>query len=74
MQRFSQTKLLPEKPDIFYYGSGIVSPIAMAFDWTGFDTQYASVLSGFTTGAAYQLIQSRLDQRIQIGIKQRNYV
>ena len=74
IERFAQTTLLPEKPDIFYYGSGIVSPIADTFDTTGFDMQYASVLSGFTTWIAYQLIESRLDQRIQIGIKQRNYV
>ena len=74
IERFTQTSLLPEKPDIFYYGSGIVSSTQNTFDLTGYEQQYDAVLTGFTTGTAYQLIQSRLDQRIQIGIKQRNYV
>lgn len=74
IERFSQTKLLPEKPDFYYYGSGIITPTWQIFDRTGYDTQYNAVIENFTTGAAYQLIQSRLDQRIQIGIKQRNYV
>jgi hypothetical protein len=65
---------LPEKPDFYYYGSGIVTPTWKTFDRTGYNTQYNAVVENFTTGAAYQLIQSRLDQRIQIGIKQRNYV
>lgn len=74
VERFSQTTLLPEKPDFFYYGSGVVTPSWYTFDTTWYDAQYTWIIEWFTTGAAYQLIKSRLDQRIQIGIKPRNYV
>ncbi len=74
IERFTQNRLLPEKPTFYYYGSGIFTPEWEVFDYESYEMQYASVLSWFTTGQAYQLIQSRLDQRIQIGIKQRNYV
>jgi len=74
IERFTQNKLLPEVPSFYYYGSGIVSPIWNTFDRTGYVNQHALTIDNFSTWVAYQLIQSRLDQRIQIGIKQRNYL
>lgn len=74
IQNYAGTKILPDEPQFFYYGSGIVSSGWLTFDRTGYNEQLAAVLSGFTTGQAQQLISSKLEQRIQLGIKPRNYV
>jgi len=66
IERFTQNKILPTKPEIYYYGSGIVSPERYIFDQTGYENQYTLAISGFNKDIAYQMIQARLDNRIQI--------
>lgn len=74
IEKYTLTELLPDAPDFFYLGSGIVTSGYETYDWTWYYQQIDMVLSGFTTGTAYQLIQNRLDQRIQLGIKKTNYL
>lgn len=74
VEYFTRKNLLPQKPEIFYYGSGKVSENALTYDWTGFDTKKAEVIANFTTGTAYSLIKDRLQQRVYIGINPRNYL
>lgn len=54
--------------------SGIVSEWRNTYDWTWYNTQVSDVLRNFTTGVSYTLISDFLDKRIQIGMKQRNYL
>lgn len=74
IESFSNKTLLPEAPTFFYFSSGVISSGYYTYDWTGYYNQYNQVLSGFNTWIAYSLIKSRLDQRIEVGIKHRNYV
>lgn len=74
VETYAVKDLLPKVPDFFYYGSGIISEWYATFDWTGYNEQFTSAVANFTTGIAYSLIKSKLDQRIQIGIKKRNYI
>lgn len=74
IEKYANKELLPKIPEFFYFGSGIVSPWYTTFDWTGYYTQLDAVLQSFTTGTAQSLIKSKLEQRIQVGIKTRNYI
>lgn len=69
---FTNQEILPKAPEIFYYGSWIISTTGFDFSWFNQKTQ--TLISGFSTGIAYDMINKRLDQRIQIGIKEKNYV
>ncbi|MCF7834635.1 penicillin-binding protein 2 [Candidatus Gracilibacteria bacterium] len=74
IETFTNKELFPIKPEFFYYGSGIISTGYFTYDRTGYYNQYSQILSGFTKDIAISLIKSRLDQKIQIGIKTRNYI
>lgn len=74
IEQYASTQLLPEEPVFFYFWSGTYSPTWDTFDRTGYYAQLDAALTWFTTGTAYQLISAKLDQRIQVGIKPRNYV
>lgn len=74
IEQFSQTQIIPPKPQFFYYGSGIVSSWFLVYDHTGYDIQLQQILSGFTPDIATSLIKRRLNQMIYIGIKPKNYL
>jgi cell division protein FtsI/penicillin-binding protein 2 len=74
VEAYTNTTLFPQKPDFFYYGWGIVSTWYWSFDETGYQNQIQSVITGFTQSGAYDLIKTRLDKMIQIGIKPKNYL
>jgi hypothetical protein len=83
VESFAETDLLPKAPEFFYYGrvdmgSGMFNDIISSgyntFDWTGYNNQIQQVISGFNSGIAYGLIKSKLDQRIYIGLKKKNYL
>jgi len=83
VEYFSQNDLLPEAPEFFYFGkidigSGMfmdkVSTGSDTYDWTWFYAQVDQVVSWFNQWIAYGLIRSRLDERIYVGIKKRNYL
>jgi len=44
------------------------------FDMTGYNQQVQEVTSGFNSGIAYGLIKTKLDQRLYIGLKKKNYL
>ena len=66
LETFAGIELLPKLPDLFYYGSGVRSPAYDTFDFTGFDERRIQIISGFTQDKAFDIISTRLDQRIQI--------
>lgn len=71
---FTQTQILPQEPQFFYFGSGIVSPWYETYDTSWYQSQITTILSGFTQQTALQLIKTRLDAMIYIGIKPKNYL
>ncbi len=74
IEQFTQTQIIPTKPQFFYYGSWIISSGFFFYDQTGYDIQLQQILSGFTANTASALIKTRLNQMIYIGIKPKNYL
>lgn len=90
VETFTEQNLLPKTPEFFYYGrvptvfgtgeyatsgfNNIVSSGYDTFDRTGYNTQVEQIISGFNSGIAYGMIKSKLDQRIYIGLKKKNYL
>jgi len=71
---FSRKDLLPQIPEFFYYGSWIQTAGMESYDWTWFYSSKINVIEKFTTWAAYNLIQERLNKRIYIWINPENYL
>lgn len=74
IEYFAQTQIIPPKPSFFYFGSGIVSPWYEWYDATWYALQTEQIISGFNKNAAINLIKTRLDNMIYIGIKPKNYI
>ena len=74
LEIFAKKDLLPKAPEFFYMWSGIISDWYYSYDRTGYYQQTETVLSWFNTGTAQNLIKSALDKRIQIWIKEENYI
>ncbi|EKD24876.1 MAG: hypothetical protein ACD_80C00145G0010 [uncultured bacterium (gcode 4)] len=74
IEQFTQTQIIPTKPQFFYYGSWVISSWYYLYDLTWYDIQVQQILSGFTPNTASSLIKTRLNQMIYIGIKPKNYL
>lgn len=74
VEQFTQTQIIPIKPQFFYYGSWIISSWFFLYDQTWYDIQLQQILSWFTLNVASSLIKTRLNQMIYIGIKPKNYL
>ncbi len=74
IQEFTQQDLLPKEPEWFYVGSGWWLTWDVFSSRSGYVREVQSVLSWFTQQQAYDLISQRLDQRIFIGMKEKNYL
>lgn len=76
---FTLEKILPKDPEIFYYWSWIFTPWFFwtgdkLFDFTWFNAEKMSIISWFNKEKGLELIKKRLDQRIEVWIKEKNYV
>ncbi|MCK9467303.1 MAG: penicillin-binding protein 2 [Candidatus Absconditabacterales bacterium] len=74
LEIFAKKDLLPKTPEFFYMGSGIVSDGYDTYDRTGYYEQTEAILSGFNTGTAETLVRGALEKRVQMGIKEENYI
>ena len=74
VEEYTNTTLIPKRPDFFYYGWGIVSTGYWGFDETWYQNQVQAVITWFTESWAYALIKARLDKMIQIWVKPENYL
>lgn len=74
VELFAGVELLPKKPDLFYYGSGVKSPEYETFDFTGYNENFNKIVENFTQDQAFSLIEKRLDEKIRTGIKTSNYL
>lgn len=66
VELFAGVDLLPQQPELFYYGSGELSPAYESFDFTGYQEHFDKVVQQFTQEQAMQLIMKRLDEKIKI--------
>ncbi len=74
IEQFTQTQIIPPQPQFFYYGSGIISSWYYFYDQTWYDLQLQQIISWFTLETTSNLIKTRLDRMIYIGIKPKNYI
>ena len=74
IEQFTQTQIIPPQPQFFYYGSGIVSSWFLTYDHTWYALQLQQILTWFTLNTASNLIKTRLQSMIYVGIKPKNYV
>lgn len=74
IQLFAGINLLPQQPELFYFGSWQASPEYDTFDFTGYQTNYQNIIDQFTKEKALQYIINKLEQKIQIWIKTDNYL
>ena len=74
VELFAWVDLLPKKPDLFYYGHGIKSPEYETFDFTGYNEAFNKAVDEFTESRAMELITARLNEKVQVGLKNSNYL
>ncbi len=74
IQAFTDKNLIPEKPEFFYLGSGVLSEGYDTYDLSGYNAKLDSVVEGMTEEVWLKLIKERLDQKIVIWLKQYNYL
>ena len=74
IENFAVKDLLPEAPEFFYMWSGLVSEWYYDYDWTWYNEQVQSIVDNFTTGTAKNLIRNWLEKKIQVWIKEQNYL
>jgi len=79
VELFAGVEILPKKPDLFYFGrqedwTPIRSESYNSFDFTGYNEIYNKIVDEFTEARAMELINTRLNEKIQIGVKTSNYL
>lgn len=74
LELFAGVDLLPKKPELFYYGSGEKSPSYASFDLTGYTELFERSVEQVSKARAMELITTRLNEKIQIGVKTSNYL
>ncbi len=74
IEQFAWIEILPKMPELFYYGSGAKSPEYDSFDFTGYNEQKQTIIDERSKEKAYQYITQRLDEKIQVWKKERNYL
>lgn len=83
IEAFTNTNLLPQKPDFFYYwkeydyewnATSIISPEYYTFDYNYYETEKQKILEEFNDEKIYELISNKLEEKIKKWIKSKNYV
>lgn len=83
IESFANIKLLPEQPEIFYFWKEydaewnevpIISPEYSTFDYDDYNEMRQVVIDEFTKDKAMEIITNRLNDKIKIWIKEKNYV
>ena len=83
IESFANVELLPKEPEIFYYWKEydaewnehlVVSDEYSTFDYDDFYNRKQQVIDEFTKDNAMEIIANRLNEKIKIWIKEKNYV
>lgn len=74
IESFGGKNILPQAPEIMYYGSGRISSGYNEFDWTGHNNNYQEIIKAFTKEQAKKTIAEKLDSTIRIWERKYNYI
>lgn len=74
IELFAGISLLPKKPELFYFGSGMASSEYETFKFEEYEQNYQNIIQQFTKEKALSHITNKLDQKIKIWIKSQNYL
>lgn len=83
IESFANIELLPKLPEFFYYWKSfdaewnevqIFSPEYATFDFENYNQKMQKAINDFTKENAIQIIKTRLNDKIKIWIKEKNYV
>ena len=74
IELFAGVNLLPKKPELFYFWSGMESPEYQSFNFEEYEKNFGKTVDQFTKEKAFELIKTKLDQKIKIWIKTQNYL
>lgn len=74
LELFSNTKIIPDEKEFFYYGSGIVTDWYWSHDFTWYNMEVDNILSWFSYENAIVLIKKELDNKIEVWYRKLNYM
>ena len=83
IESFANIELLPKEPEIFYYWKEydaewnehpVISEEYSTFDYEGYYANRQTVIDEFTQEEAMKIITDRLNDKIKIGKREKNYV
>jgi cell division protein FtsI/penicillin-binding protein 2 len=74
LEAFTDEELLPQRPEFFYFGSGVTSEGYEEFNRTGYNESYQEVISGTTQKVAESMIMQQLNEKIILGTRPANYL
>ena len=83
IESFANIELLPKKPEIFYFGKNydaegneipVISPEYDTFDFDTYNIERQRVIDEFTQEQAMDIIIKRLNEKIKIWDKEKNFV
>lgn len=74
IESFSKRNVLPVKPEFFYLWDGYFSSGYYEFNWTWFYENNSQIIESFTSWEALNIIKNTLDNKINIGERDLNYL
>ena len=74
VELFAWVEILPKKPELFYYGTGIKSPEYDTFDFTGYEESRQQIIDEWSREKTLPFIVEKLKEKIQVWEKERNYL
>ena len=83
IESFANIELLPKQPDFFYFWKQydaewnevpIISQEYSSFDFDAYNERKQKVIDEFSKDKAMEIIVNRLDEKIKIWMKEKNYV
>lgn len=83
IEAFSNIELLPKQPEFFYFWKEynaewleipIISQEYSTFDFNAYNERRQKVIDEFSKDKAMEIIKNRLEEKIKIWIKEKNYV
>lgn len=83
VESFANIELLPKEPEIFYYWKEydaewneipVISPEYSTFNYEEFNANKQKIIEEFSKNDAMNIIENKLNEKIKIWIKEKNYV
>lgn len=74
IESYSNIRIIPDSPEFFYYGSGIVTDGYWTYDMTWYNMEVERIVDDFSYENALVMIKNRLDEQIEIWNRALNYM